>query len=135
MNRDKLIELVRLKARFFVTSGISTLLYWGAYFLFRDVFLMNPVLSNVLGYLLAVLLNFTLQKLFIFDLNRSQRDAFLMSIAVSIGGLGLSTLFVFLLSKLSFFQQYELLMVMTVSGVLFFYNFYLKRYSFEKKFF
>ena len=135
MNRDKLIELVRLKARFFVTSGISTLLYWGAYFLFRDVFLMNPVLSNVLGYSLAVLLNFTLQKLFIFDLNRSQRDAFLMSIAVSIGGLGLSTLFVFLLSKLSFFQQYELLMVMTVSGVLFFYNFYLKRYSFEKKFF
>ena len=134
MTREKLIELARLKAKFFVTSGISTLLYWGVYFLFRDVFLMNPVLSNVLGYSLAVLLNFTLQKLFIFDLNRSQQTAFLMSVAVSVGGLGLSTLFVFLLSKLAFFQTYELLMIMTVSGVLFFYNFYLKRYAFEKKF-
>ena len=134
MNQDKLIELARLKAKFFVTSGISTLLYWGAYFLFRDIFLMNPVLSNVLGYSLAVLLNFTLQKLFIFDLNRSQQTAFLMSVAVSVGGLGLSTLFVFLLSKLAFFRTYELLMVMTVSGVLFFYNFYLKRYAFERKF-
>ena len=88
----------------------------------------------MIAYSLAVLLNFILQKLFIFESRRKTSVSFIMSVAVSVGGLGLSTLFVWLLGHWEFFNRYELLKVMTVSGILFFYNFFLKRYAFERRF-
>ena len=81
-----------------------------------------------------MLLNFTLQKFFIFESRRSTSDSFLMSVAVSVGGLGLSTLFVWGLGFVPFLATHELPKLMLVSGMLFFYNFFLKRFAFERRF-
>ena len=130
----QLRDLVRLLARFFVTSGISTLVYWGGYLGLRDHTGFSAVVANVVAYSGAVLLNFTLQKFFIFESRRSTSASFLWSVAVSVGGLGLSTFLVWLLGFAPFFADHELPKVMLVSGLLFFYNFFLKRFAFERRF-
>ena len=126
-------ELVRLKAKFALTSGLATAVYYGLYLLL--VYLgAVPVVANLIGYSSAVVVNFLLQRRYIFELQRRARTAFLYSIAVSVGGLALSTLLVWWLGHYSFFNSYEPLKVLTVSGLLFFYNFYGKRFSFERRF-
>ena len=128
----KLKQLIRLKAKFALTSGLATAVYYALYLLmvYQGV---EPVPANVIGYSLAVVVNFLLQKRYIFDLQRRVRTAFLYSVAVSVGGLGLSTLLIWWLGHYTFFNTYEPIKVLTVSGILFFYNFYGKRFSFERR--
>ena len=128
----KLKQLIRLKAKFVLTSGLATAVYYALYLLmvYQGV---EPVPANVIGYSLAVVVNFLLQKRYIFDLQRRVRTAFLYSVAVSVGGLGLSTLLIWWLGHYTFFNTYEPIKVLTVSGILFFYNFYGKRFSFERR--
>ena len=128
----KLKQLIRLKAKFALTSGLATAVYYALYLLlvYQGI---QPVPANVIGYSLAVVVNFVLQKRYIFDLQRRVRTAFLYSVAVSVGGLGLSTLLIWWLGHYTFFNTYEPIKVLTVSGILFFYNFYGKRFSFERR--
>ena len=125
-------QLVKLKARFALTSGVATAIYYGLY-LALVYSGMAPVPANVSAYSVAVVVNFLLQKRFIFDLRRRTRTAFLLSILVSLGGIGLSTALIWWLGHYAFFNRYEPLKVLTVSGLLFLYNFYGKRLSFERR--
>ncbi len=81
-----------------------------------------------------MLINFLLQKKYIFKLNRSIKSTFLLSFAVSIGGIFLSTTIIYLLTKITIFAATPMLAKIVATGIVFFYNFYLKRFVFEKKF-
>jgi putative flippase GtrA len=130
---QKIKELLRLKVRFALTSSVATLLDYGLY-LALVYTILPPVSSNIISYSIAVLINFTLQKRFIFDLQRKVYAAFLLSIAVSLGGLLLSTGIIFSLSQMAFFSRYQFITKLVATALVFFYNFYLKRYAFEKRF-
>ena len=125
-------KLAKLKARFALTSGLATLLYNGLYLLLVYNWLAS-VPAHVIAYAIAIVANFLLQKRYIFDLQRRVSTAFLLAMTVSAGGLGLSTLLIWWLSQYAFFNTYEPLKSLTVSGILFFYNFYGKRFSFERR--
>lgn len=116
-----------------MTSAIATGVDYGLYLFFVYQF-FNPVLSNIFSYSIAVGVNFTLQKWFIFEQKRKTTHAFLWSIAVSVGGLFLSTAIIYGLVQLSFFERYQFVTKLVATGIVFFYNFYFKRFAFEKRF-
>lgn len=131
--RTKLKDLFLLKAKFAMTSAVATTLDYVVYLsLVNRVF--SPALSNVISYSCGMVLNFILQKRFVFDLQRSVSKAFMLSMLVSLGGMGLSTLIVSSLSKIDFFDTRQYITKIIATGMVFFYNFYLKRYVFEKRF-
>ena len=126
-------RLLLLKAKFASSSLIATITDYGLYLtLVNNVF--NPVVSNIISAGTGMIVNFALQKKFIFQLNRRLSHAFLLSVAVSIGGIALSTLLIDLLNFNEFFNEKQYITKFLVTGVIFFYNFYLKRYSFERRF-
>ena len=130
---NKFKDLFLLKAKFAMTSAVATTLDYVVYLsLVNRVF--SPAISNVISYSCGMVLNFILQKRFVFDLQRSVSKAFALSMLVSLGGMGLSTLIVSGLSTVDFFDTRQYITKIIATGVVFFYNFYLKRYVFEKKF-
>ena len=133
LTREKIIELLGKKAKYAIGGGIATSVDYGIYFLLysRNV---ATVYAQIAAYSISVIVNFLFQKAFVFELNRSARSAFALSMLVSGGGLLLSTTLIYLLNLLPFFQQYQLLAKLITSGLVFFYNFYCKRYVFEKRF-
>ncbi len=131
--RDRLRELVRLKLRFALTSALATAVDYGLYLLLVYTWL-EPVPSHVISYSVAVLVNFSLQKRFIFTLERKLSHAFVLAMAVSGGGLVLGTLLIWVLTQHPFFDHYQYVTKLCVTGILFFYNFYMKRYAFERRF-
>ncbi len=130
---EKLRELVRLKLRFAMTGLAATAVDYVLYLVLVERFL-SPEWSNVVSYSCGMVINFLLQKRFVFNLKGSVSRAFILSMFVSLGGLALSTGIIYLLTKWPFFMTYQFITKLIATGVVFFYNFYCKRYVFERRF-
>ncbi len=119
------------KLRFAMTSSVATLVDYSLYLLLVYTWL-KPVPSNIISTGVGMITNFLLQKRFVFLMKRDLKVTFIMSITFSVIAIGLSTLFIYLLTRLAFFNQHQYITKFIVTGTVFFYNFYTKRYAFEK---
>lgn len=131
---DRISELLGKKARFAIGGGLATGIDYLIYFpLFAQG--VVPAKAQVLAYSVSVVFNFLFQKFFVFEQAGSTRSTFLLSMLVSVGGLGISTILIYGLNQIPFFHQYQILTKLLTTGIVFFYNFYCKRYVFERRFF
>ena len=126
-------DLVKPVLKFAMTGGVATLVDISLYLLLVTWFL-GPVTANVISYGLAMCLNFFLQRTFVFKLNRSLIDAFRLSMLVSLGGMAFSTGIVFGLNQVEGLTDHQWLVKLVATGVVFVYNFFFKRYAFERRF-
>ncbi len=122
------------QAKFFTSSVIATGVDYALFFLLAWT-IFDPVTAHAISYPIAVVLNFYLQKRFIFNQKRSTRQAFAISMIFSAIGWGLGVAMMFFLVKIPVFGQWPVLAKIIVTGILFFFNFYTKRYAFEGRFF
>ena len=128
-----LVGLLMLKAKFATTSLVATVVEYSLYTVF--IWWGNALrLAQLLSYGVGMVVNFLLQKRFVFDLKRSVGQAFLGAMIVSLGGMTLNYFIFSWLVTIPFFGNYHYLAKIMATGVVFFYNFYLKRYVFEKRF-
>ena len=125
-----ILHFIVPKMKFAFTSALVTILdYFFYLFLFYNFF--SPVVSNLISYSLLMVLNFVLQKRFVFALKGKLSEAFVKSMLFSLLGLGLSTTMIAGLNEFNFFFQYQYITKVIVTGVIFFYNYYTKRFAFE----
>lgn len=120
------------KLRFAFTSAFVTILDY-FFYLLLFYFFFSPVISNIISYSLLMVLNFFLQKKFVFTLKGKSGVVFIQSMVFSIIGLLLSTLMIGGLNEFNFFYQYQFFTKLLVTGIVFFYNYYTKRFAFEGK--
>lgn len=130
----KLVGLFLLKGKYAATSFIATLWEYGLYSLFIYVFLLDKTVAHISSFAIAMVTNFFLQRYFVFQLNRPVMKVFAIAMTVSLGGLLLSSLIFSSLMTVPFFVKYHYVAKMLSSATTFLYNFYLKRFAFEKKF-
>ena len=129
---DFLIAFIQPKLKFAATSALVTALDY-FFYLFLFYYFFPPVIANIISYSILMALNFVLQKKYVFTLNGKVSDAFMKSMLFSLFGLILSTGLIALLNRWIFFFNYQYITKVLVTGVVFFYNFYTKRFSFEGK--
>jgi len=130
----KVYTLYEQKLKFALASFIATLTDYLLYLLFTLLFLFAPVPSNIVSSFCGMLVNFLLHKKMVFSLQRKAHHAFLLSVLVSVGGIGLGTTIIYLLTQYPFFTQHQYITKLIATGIVFFYNFYFKRFAFEKRF-
>lgn len=130
----KIKRLLTLKVKFAMTSLVATGVDITVYSILVYAFEMEMLPSTIIAYLCGMVINFFMQKHFVFDLQRKISTTFLLSLLISLGGLVLDALIVVFLGRFAFFQRFKFFPKLIAKGVVFFYNFYLKRYAFEKRF-
>ena len=123
-----------MKTKFAASSGVATLVDMGLFALLAKITSIPVEIINIITSLVGMVVNFILQKKYIFQLNRKVRTAFILSLIVSLGGIFISTSIIYGLKTILIFQTYPILAKLIATGIVFFYNFYLKRFSFEKIF-
>jgi len=126
-------KIIWLKIKFAFSSLFAT----GVdYFLY--LFLVNgvlpPVSSHIVSNITGILINFFVQKKFVFELQRTAMMAFVYAMAVSGSSLLISSSLLFGLNHFSFFSERTAFTKLLLIGLMFFYHFYFKRFAFEKKF-
>ncbi len=119
------------KLKFAGSGVIATSIDYGLYMVLVQS--LEPVSSNIISYSLAVMVNFLLQKRFIFTPKRKTSHAFALSIAFSLAGLLLSTLLIYGFNEIRLFDSNQYLIKLIVTGIVFFYNYYTKRFAFENR--
>lgn len=129
-----LVKLFLLKGKYATTSLVATLFEYGLYSLFVYALILGKTKAHIVSFAMAMVVNFLLQRFFVFKLNRPVLKVFMMAMMVSLGGLLLSSFIFTSLLRFSFFEYHHYLAKIMASGTTFLYNFYLKRFSFEKKF-
>ncbi|MEM9990766.1 MAG: GtrA family protein [Bacteroidota bacterium] len=134
MNSKKLLQLFLMKLKYASTALVGTIVNWVVFFWLVKQLDMQVLFAEPIAYSCGVLINFVLQKTFVFQLERKLSTTFILSMLIAVGGVLFSTLLMFLLSKIPFLLAHTILLKLLVTGVGFFYNFYLKRYAFEKRF-
>lgn len=122
------------KLKFALTSALATITDYSMYLGLFYWAGMKPTTSNVISYSVGMVINFMLQKRFIFELKRNVKLAFAISASFSLIGLGLSTTLIHFFSLNHFLYVHQYLTKALVTGIIFFYNFYTKKFSFEKTF-
>lgn len=130
---DKLRELFFLKVRFAMTGLVATGVDYTVYLLLVGRYFI-PEVANVISYSCGMVINFILQKRFVFVLQGSVSRAFVLSVLVSLGGMAISTGIIHLLIRWAFFMEHQYITKLLATGIVFFYNFYFKRYVFERRF-
>ncbi len=130
---QKIKSLIQLKLKFAGSSSLATII---DYCLYQILIYKNfaPASANIASSGTGMIINFFLQKKYVFKLNRKVRFAFAISLASSLGGLAFSTTIIHNLSKIVFFSENQFITKAIVTGCIFFYNFYMKRFAFEKRF-
>ncbi|SRR6056297_47134 len=119
------------KLRFAASSSVATIADYVLYLLL--VTTLSPVVSNLISATTGMIINFVLQKRFIFQLKRRVYEAFGISLLTSIIGIGLGTLLIWFLNQYAFFENHQYVTKAIVTGLIFFYNFYMKRFAFERR--
>lgn len=130
MRTGTAIDFVREKIPFALTGLVATGVNFGVYLLLVDR-VLPPGPATVIAYGSSVVLNFFLQRYFVFELRRSLHSAFVLSMLVSLGGMALDWLIVSGLHWYPLLGEREWAIKLAATGVVFFYNFYGKRRVFE----
>lgn len=127
-------DFILPKIKFAITSSVATALDYGLYLMFTLWFGINESISHAVSYSAGMVANFLLQRWFIFETNRKIGVVFSLSVTFSLIGWVLSQLiFNTLIFFFVFFSNHDLLAKIVVTATIFLYNFYTKRFSFEKK--
>jgi putative flippase GtrA len=134
INTEKIIRLIKLKLKFGASSIVATLCDLSIFFfLTRDEWL-QPEIAQGIASSTGMLINFFLQKKYVFDIQRRTRTAFFMSIGISLMGILISIGIIHVLTTYTPLKDYIQVAKLMTIGTMFFYNFYLKRFAFEKRF-
>lgn len=121
-----------MKVKFAMSSSLATLVDYVLYQVLVR-YLFSPVVSNLISATVGMVINFFLQKKYIFELKRSVNIAFIISLLVSVGGIGISTIIIHFLNNSEMLSGNQYIIKAIATGTVFFYNFYLKRFAFEKR--
>ena len=122
-----------MKVKFAMSSSVATLVDYVLYQVLVRYF-FSPVASNLISATVGMVINFFLQKKYIFELKRSVNIAFIISLLVSVGGIGISTIIIHFLNNSEMLSGNQYIIKAIATGTVFFYNFYMKRFAFEKRF-
>ncbi len=127
-------KLLLLKAKYATASATATAVDYALYFVLLQ-FGLTKTLSNFISYPVGVVVNFGLQKKYIFSMTRGLKKTFILAMLVSAGGWAMNATLFALFMKVPFLETYHWFAKILVNGIIFLYNFYGKRYVFEKRFF
>ena len=130
---SKIFDLLKLKLQFGFASLLATGIDYTVFLVLVNINI-QAVTAHYISASIGMLVNFIVQNKYVFLRERGLLNVFVLSMAVSIFGIVLGGFLMGWIQKFTFWNSHLYLAKLLVTGSVFFYNFYLKRYAFEKRF-
>ena len=127
------LQLLKLKLHFGFASLLATGIDYTLFLLLIKAD-FDAVKAHYFSASMGMLVNFLVQNQYVFLRERGLISTFILSIIVSVIGIALGGFLIGWIQQFSFWNAHLYLAKLVVTGLIFFYNFYLKRFVFEKRF-
>lgn len=117
--------------KFFATSAVAT----GVDFLLYSTLItyISPAPANFCSASAGLVVNFLLQRTYVFNARNSLQKSFVLSVVFSLFGLVLGTGIIFFLTRYTLLSSYPIVAKILTTGVIFFYNYITKKIAFAHK--
>ncbi len=127
-------NLFRQIMKFAVVGGTAFIIDWGVMVLLVELFHFNEILASALSFCVSVIYNYILSITWVFDVGDggSKPREFTVFLILSVIGLGINTLIMYLMDILVGSRWYMLSKVLA-GGVVMVYNFITRKLFLEKK--
>lgn len=114
--------------KFFATSVVAT----GVDFLLYSLLItyISPAPANFCSASTGLVVNFLLQRAYVFNARNSLQKSFVLSVVFSLFGLVLGTGIIFFLTRYTLLSTYPIVAKICTTGVIFFYNYITKKIAF-----
>ena len=130
--KERLRKFSLSVAKFATSSVVATVVDF-VLFLFVLSPILKPFWAEFFSGFVGMVINFFLQKKFVFTLRRNAYAAFGLSILFSLIALLLGSYLMKFLVTIDFLAEYIVIAKIIVVGTKFFFNYFTKRRIFEKK--
>lgn len=124
----KLVQPARFALASFAATGVDYTVFW-----LLIVYGKDPVTAQPISAFCGMLLNFSLQRRFVFELKRRLPAAFMISLAFSVFSLATGTWLMSVFIQFNFFRSFPLAAKVPITMAVFLLNFFSKRFAFERK--
>ena len=117
--------------KFIIVGGIATIIDWIIYFLLYNYLGFEPLVANILSYLLATIYNYFGSVKYVFKVNDKKfKKTFTIFLILSLVGLGLSELLIYLMINIMLINKMISKIIATMLVMVF--SFVTRKYFLEK---
>ncbi len=114
--------------RFFGTSLIATTIDFCLYVLLLSS--LSPTLAHIVSATSGMVVNFILQRRWVFNPTRSMGVSFLLSALFSLGGVFLGAILVYFFTQATLLKDFEIIAKLITIAIVFVYNYLTKKIAF-----
>ena len=114
--------------KFLTSSAMATVVDFVLY----NVLILSliPAVANMISASVGMVINFVIQRRWVFTPTRGVRASFVLSLLFSLGGVALGTLLIYMLTTWTFLSNYPVIAKVVAIGIVFFYNYETKKIAF-----
>jgi len=125
-------KLIKQLFRFGIVGGIAFIIDYLVLYLLTDIVGMYYLISSIISFTVSVIFNYILSIIWVFDVNKKQTiKQFLIFIILSVIGLGINSLIMYLMVDV-LFTHYMIAKIFSTVIVMI-YNFISRKIFIEKK--
>ena len=109
--------------RYLFVGGIAAVVNIGMLYVLTDIAGIHYIISNIVSFILGLLVNYILSKKFVFqdDVSMSKGKEFLLYAIIGVLGLGIDTLFIWVFTSL--LSLYYMISKLISTAIVFIWNF------------
>ena len=116
-NNKLLIQIIK----FLIVGGTATIIDFAIFFTLHDLLKQNTILSNIIGFSISLIYNYTASIKWVFNVKKESKTNFLVFLILSIIGLIINTVIVYItIEKL---KWYSLLCKVIATSIVMVFNF------------
>ena len=128
---DKQKKLLMQIFKFIIVGGIATIIDWIIYYLLYNYLDFDPLVANILSYLLATIYNYFGSVKYVFKVNdKNMKKTFTIFLILSLVGLLLSELLIYLMINIMLMNKMLAKIFATMLVMIF--SFVTRKYFLEK---
>jgi len=128
---DKQKKLLMQIFKFIIVGGIATIIDWIIYYLLYNYLDFDPLVANILSYLLATIYNYFGSVKYVFKVNdKNMKKTFTIFLMLSLVGLLLSELLIYLMINIMLMNKMLAKIFATMLVMIF--SFVTRKYFLEK---
>lgn len=128
---DKQKKLLMQIFKFIIVGGIATIIDWIIYYLLYNYLDFDPLVANILSYLLATIYNYFGSVKYVFKVNdKNMKKTFTIFLILSLVGLLLSELLIYLMINIMLMNK--MLSKIFATMLVMIFSFITRKYFLEK---
>lgn len=132
VNKEQ-INLISQIIKFIIVGGIATLIDWALFYILYNLVKINPLIANIISFTISLIYNYLASVKYVFKVtkDKTKKRLFIEFIILSVIGLGINELFIYIFVTL--INLNAMIVKVVATSIVMVFNFITRKIFLEEK--